>query len=377
MLSSKGTSKPNVALLEGTRKGVFVLTSSADRKKWKLSEVQCRGGDVYHFVQDTRNGGAVYAAVNYTIWGAEIHVSHDLGETWTTAETPPKFTDRDGKTLNKIWHIKPGRASEPNVLYAGADPASLFRSDDGGMNWEEMRSVADHPTSGHWFPGMDELCLHSLALDERNPARRWVGISAAGVYGTSDGGESWKPLNKGVRADFITDGDDLEFGQCPHKLLAHPAKDGLLYQQNHCRTYRSDNGGKTWIDITEGLPSRFGLALGLHPHDPNTLYVLPEDNAITDGEVGGEFRIVSGNKFRVFRSRNGGGDWEALTNGLPQKNAYLHSMREGMATDNLDPCGVYVGTTNGQIFYSRDEGDNWELLIDNLPPINSVEVAQF
>ena len=377
MLSPKGTSRPDVALLVGTRKGAFVLTSSADRKKWKLSEVQCRGGDVYHFVQDSRNGGAVYAAVNYTIWDAEIHVSNDLGETWTTAETPPKFTDRDGMTLNKIWHIKPGRASEPNVLYAGADPASLFRSDDGGMNWVEIRSIADHPTSEHWFPGMGGLCLHSMALDERNPARMWVGISAAGVYGTSDGGESWKPLNKGVRPDFIPDGDDLEFGQCPHKLLAHPAKDGLLYQQNHCGTYRSDNGGKTWIDITEGLPSRFGLALGLHPHDPNTMCVLPEDNAITDGEVGGEFRIVSGNKFRVFRSRNGGGDWEALTNGLPQKNAYLHSMREGMATDNLDPCGVYVGTTNGQIIYSRDEGDNWELLIDNLPPINSVEVAQF
>ena len=245
------------------------------------------------------------------------------------------------------------------------------------MNWQEIRSVADHPTSRHWFPGMGGLCLHSMALDELNPARMWVGISAAGVYGTSDGGESWKPLNKGVRADFIPDEVDLEFGQCPHKLLGHLQKDGLLYQQNHCGTYRSDDGGKVWIDITDGLPSRFGLALGLHPHDPNTLYVLPEDNAIADDEVGGEFRIVSGNKFRVFRSRNGGGDGEALTNGLPQKNPYLHSMREGMATDNLDPCGVYVGTTNGQIFYSRDEGDNWELLIDNLPPINSVEVAQF
>ena len=377
MTQTNGLGRFEIALLVGTRKGGFVLSSGAERKHWELSEVHCRGGDVYHFVQDARNGVAVYAAVNYMIWGAEIHISHDLGETWTTAETPPKFTDRDGKTLNKIWHVEPGRASEPDVLYAGADPASLFMSDDGGMNWQEIRSVADHPTSKHWFPGMGGLCLHSMALDELNPARMWVGISAAGVYGTSDGGESWKPLNKGVRADFIPDEVDLEFGQCPHKLLGHPQKDGLLCQQNHCGTYRSDDGGKVWIDITDGLPSRFGLALGLHPHDPNTLYVLPEDNAIADDEVGGEFRIVSGNKFRVFRSRNGGGDREALTNGLPQKNAYLHSMREGMATDNLDPCGVYVGTTNGQIFYSRDEGDNWELLIDNLPPINSVEVAQF
>ena len=377
MTQTNGLGRFEIALLVGTRKGGFVLSSNADRKKWALSEVHSRGGDVYHIVYDGRNGGAVYSAVNYMIWGAEIHISHDLGETWTTAETPPKFTDRDGKTLNKIWHVEPGRASEPDVLYAGADPASLFMSDDGGMNWQEIRSVADHPTSKHWFPGMGGLCLHSMALDELNPARMWVGISAAGVYGTSDGGESWKPLNKGVRADFIPDEVDLEFGQCPHKLLGHPQKDGLLYQQNHCGTYRSDDGGKVWIDITDGLPSRFGLALGLHPHDPNTLYVLPEDNAIADDEVGGEFRIVSGNKFRVFRSSNGGSDWDTLTNGLPQRNAYLHSMREGMATDNLDPCGVYVGTTNGQIFYSRDEGDNWELLIDNLPPINSVEVAQF
>ena len=376
MSYSNGASNSKVALLVGTRKGAFTLSSDARRKKWKLSEVRCRGGDVYHFVQDARNGGTVYAAVNYMHWGAEIHISHDLGETWTTAETPPKFIDRDGKTINRIWHIKPGSPREPETLYAGADPASLFKSDDGGMNWQEIRSIADHPTSEHWFPGMGGLCLHSIALDERNPARMWVGISAAGVYGTGDGGETWKPMNKNVRADFMPDGEDLEFGQCPHKLLAHPAKDGLLYQQNHCGTYRSDDGGATWVDITEGLPSRFGLALGLHPHDPQTVYALPEDNAIADGEVGGEFRIVSGNKFRVFRSRNGGSDWEALTKGLPQKNAYLHSMREGMATDALEPCGVYVGTTNGQIFYSRDEGESWELLIDNLSPINSVEVAQ-
>ena len=228
-----GSPKPNIALLVGTRKGAFVVSSDAARKHWSLSEVHCRGGDVYHFVQDARNGGAVYAAVNYTIWGAELHVSHNMGGSWTSAKTPPKFADREGKTLNRIWHIKPGGESEPGVLYAGADPASLFRSDDRGMNWQEIRSIADHPTSEHWFPGMGGLCLHSIALDERSPARMWVGISAAGVYGTDDGGESWKPLNKGVRADFIPDERDLEFGQCPHKLLSHPARDGLLYQQNH------------------------------------------------------------------------------------------------------------------------------------------------
>ena len=171
MTQTNGLGRFEIALLVGTRKGGFVLSSGAERKHWELSEVHCRGGDVYHIAYDGRNGGTVYSAVNYTIWGAEIHISHDLGETWTTAETPPKFTDRDGKTLNKIWHVKPGRASEPDVLYAGADPASLFMSDDGGMNWQEIRSVADHPTSKHWFSGMGGLCLHSMALDELNPAR--------------------------------------------------------------------------------------------------------------------------------------------------------------------------------------------------------------
>ena len=180
MSYSNGASFPEVALLVGTRKGAFVLSGNAARKKWQLSEVHCRGGDVYHFVQDRRNGGSVYAAVNYMIWGAEIHISHDLGESWLTAKTPPKFADREGETLNRIWHIKPGRASEPGVLYASADPASLFRSDDGGVNWAEIRSIADHPTREHWFPGMGGLCMHSIALDDQNPARLWVGISAAG-----------------------------------------------------------------------------------------------------------------------------------------------------------------------------------------------------
>ena len=332
---------------------------------------------MYHIAYDGRNGSTVYSAVNYMIWGAEIHIS----TTWVRPGRPPRrrLSSRTGTERRSTRFGTSSRAgpANPMCFMQVRIPPRCSLSDDGGMNWQEIRSVADHPTSKHWFPGMGGLCLYSMALDELNPARMWVGISAAGVYGTSDGGESWKPLNKGVRADFIPDEVDLEFGQCPHKLPGHPQKDGLLYQQNHCGTYRSDDGGKVWIDITDGLPSRFGLALGLHPHDPNTLYVLPEDNAIADDEVGGEFRIVSGNKFRVFRSSNGGSDWDTLTNGLPQRNAYLHSMREGMATDNLDPCGVYVGTTNGQIFYSRDEGYNWELLIDNLPPINSVEVAQF
>lgn len=199
----------------------------------------------------------------------------------------------------------------------------------------------------------------------------WVGISAVGVFGTNDGGQTWHTQNKGVRADFLPD-PFPEFGQCPHKLLAHSSTPQVLYQQNHCGVFRSDNGGDEWEDISEGLPSRFGFVLGLHSHDPDTLYVLPEDNATIDN-AGGMVRYVADASFRVFRSQNGGKSWEPLTAGLPQHNAYLHVLREGMATDSLDPCGIYAGTTTGQIFHSRDNGDKWELLVEYLPPINSVE----
>jgi photosystem II stability/assembly factor-like uncharacterized protein len=198
----------------------------------------------------------------------------------------------------------------------------------------------------------------------------WVGISAAGTFATTDGGKTWSYANKGVRADFNPDRYP-EFGQCVHKMLAPPARRGALYQQNHCGVYRSDNGGKEWQDISQGLPSRFGFVLGLHSQDPDTLYVVPEDQAVGD-EGGGMLRYASEAKFRVYRSRNGGQDWQPLTRGLPQRHAYLHVMREGMATDSLDPCGIYVGTANGQVFYSRDDGDHWELLVEYLPQINSV-----
>jgi hypothetical protein len=211
-----------------------------------------------------------------------------------------------------------------------------------------------------------------MVLDPRDSQKMWAGISAVGVFGTEDGGKSWQPMNQGVRADFLPD-KFPEFGQCTHKLLSPNQRPDTLYQQNHCGVFRSDSAGKDWVDITQGLPSRFGFVLGLHSQDPDTLYVLPEDQVSQDGDIGGGQRYVTDAKFRVYRSRNGGEDWEALTNGLPQKDAYLHILREGMATDSLDPGGIYVGTTTGQIFYSRDDGDTWELLIDYLPPINSLE----
>ena len=370
----------DLLVLAGTRKGAFILTGDQSRRRWQLSGPYNPGTDIFHLVYDPRSGGRIYSASNSMWFGPQVEYSDDLGGTWEQSREQPRFADKpeyaehDGPTVANIWHVEPGRSSEPDTLYAGVQPAAIFKSTDGGSTWREVAGLGKHPTRSEWMPGFGGLCLHSIALDRENPECMWVGISAAGVFRTDDGGENWRPANRGVRADF-NPGDPLpEWGQCPHKLLPQPATPGLLYQQNHCGVYRTDNYGEEWTDITEGLPSRFGFVLGLHPRDPQTLFVLPEDEALGT-DVGGGIRYASGARFRIFRSRTGGDEWEALTNGLPQEHAYLHVLREGMATDTLDPVGVYVGTVNGQIFYSRDEGEHWELLAENLPPINSVEVA--
>lgn len=366
--------------LVGTRKGAFILTGDPYRQQWRISGPYSPGTDIFHLNYDSRAGGRIVAASNSMWFGPQIEFSDDLGKTWKqSAEQPrfrdkPEFAEHDGPTVRNVWHIEPGRDSEPETLYAGVQPAALFKSTDCGATWQEVEGLGNHPTRSEWMPGFGGLCLHSIALDPQQAGRMWVGISAAGVFRTDDGGVTWQPTNKGVRADFNPADPLPEWGQCPHKLLAHPTTPGLLYQQNHCGVFRTGDYGDQWTDITEGLPSRFGFVLGLHHTDPQTLFVLPEDDVLGT-DVGGGIRYVSGAKFRVFRSRTGGQDWEPLTNGLPQEHAYLHVLREGMATDTLDPMGVYIGTVNGQIFYSRDEGDHWELMIENLPPINSVEVA--
>ena len=363
----------NLLVLLGTKKGCFVISGDPSRKNWKLAGPYSAGAEVFHAVYDPRGPGTVFTAVNHMIWGPQVQISNDLGESWVSAAQSPRFTDESDRTVSQLWHIKPGRQDEPDVLYAGVNPAALFKSEDSGETWHEVTGLTGHPTRSKWQPGLGGLCLHSIVLDPRNLDRIWVGISAVGVFGASDGGRAWDTMNRGVRADFLPD-PFPEFGQCPHKVLAHPEKPNVLYQQNHCGVFRSDAGGDGWTDITGDLPSRFGFVLGLNSQDPDTIYVLPEDEALGES-VGGGMRYVTDGKFRVFRSRNRGEDWEPLTNGLPQENAYLHVLREGLATDSLDPCGIYIGTSTGQLFYSRDAGDSWQLMMDNLPPILSVEAA--
>ena len=366
------TPTPTVALLVGTRKGAFIVTSDERRVDWSVSDIHIPGGDVFQLAWDARDG-TLYAAANSVVFGPDIQKSRDLGATWEPCGSQPRFPPDANMSVSRVWHVLPGRESEPGVLYAGVEPAALFRSDDGGESWTDVPALTKHPTRDRWHPGAGGLILHSIVLDERRPERMWIAISAAGVFRTDDAGETWEPANRNVRADFSPDRFP-ELGQCTHKLLGGAGVSGLLYQQNHCGVYRTDDGADSWDDVSDGLPSRWGLPLALHPRDPDTLYVLPEDNAL-GYDVGGGRRYVTDGLFRVFRSRDGGDSWEPLRKGLPDRRVYLHSLREGMTADRCDPAGVYVGTTSGQVFYSRDEGDSWDLLIDSLPPVNSVDAA--
>ena len=378
-----------VLILVGTTKGGFIFESDEKRKKWEMSDILFKGWNVMHMQMDPRDQ-RLYAATSHFVYGPTIHHSDDLGNTWTQAKESPAlsrgsksgrpastmdeaFISEGGESIKekpekmiKVWNIKPGRASEPNVLYAGAQPASLFVSKDRGDTWTLNESLYDHPQRGEWGPGAGGLTLHTILLDPTNDQRMYIAVSAAGCYRTDDGGVTWKPYNKNVRADFMPD-KYPEFGQCVHKMTMHPSTPNVLYQQNHCGVYRSDNFGEDWVDIGEGkLPTPFGFAIGVHPTDPRTIYTVPEESQ--------EYHISVDGQFAVWRSRDAGNSWEKLTKGLPER-AHVDVLREAMGLDSFEDAGVYVGTNTGQLFYTRDSGDNWELLADFLPPIQSVEAA--
>lgn len=355
---------PEVILLIGTARGLFVIRSDPDRARWQISPPRLVGHEVYHAILDPRDPKVVWAATDHKVWGAHIHRSDDQGERWTVLESAPHYDDE--RALTAIWALTPGPAAEPGLIYAGIEPAGLFLSRDSGMSWESVAPLNDHPTNETWQPAGGGLALHSILIDPRDHQRIYCALSAGGVYRTDDGGRSWTPLNRNVRADFLPHRYPTA-GQCVHKLLLHPLRPDRLYQQNHCGTYRSDDRGEHWTEITAGLPSDFGYALALDPSDPDTVFVIPQESSHMRASVDG--------RLRVYRSRDAGATWEPLVRGLPQANAYVQVLREGLATDPLTPCGVYFGTTSGHLFASRDSGNSWEEVAGFLPKILSVTAA--
>ena len=347
-------------LLIGTRKGAFILESDDQRRDWAMRGPFCETWPIHHFVRGP--GGTLYAAGGNAWYGPSVWRSEDGGLTWSQSSMGLTYGDDEPK-ITSIWNLTP----TDGVVYAGVEPAGLFRSDDGGVTWHHVAGLREHPSRPEWQPGAGGLCLHSISVHPTESDRMWVGISAVGTFETTDGGRTWETRNRGVRADFIP-GPAPEFGQCVHNLRLDPSRPESLFQQNHCGVYRTDDGGRTWTEITAGLPSQFGFPLAVHPHDNSTVYVIPH-NGPEQGR-----HMIHGHA-AVWRSRNRGGSWQRLDDGLPTQNAYLTVLREAMAIDRQEPAGVYFGTSTGQVFASTDEGDHWRLIADFLPPIWSVEAT--
>ncbi|MGI8735340.1 MAG: WD40/YVTN/BNR-like repeat-containing protein [Pyrinomonadaceae bacterium] len=357
-------------LLVGTMKGAFVLKSDDGRKNWEVGGPYFPGRAIYAMNYDGREGrNRLWAAVNSSFWGSYLSTSNDFGKTWTEPETyGVKFPDDSETSLKQIWQIVPGNAGEPKTLYCGVEPAALFRSDDAGETWALVKGLHDHPHRPQWQPGGGGLCLHTILPDPANKERMHIAISTGGVYRTDDGGKSWQARNNGVRAQFLPpDQWYPEFGQCVHKIVSHPSNPQRLFLQNHWGLYRSDDGGDSWTDIANGVPSDFGFALEIDHHNPNTAYIIPLESD--------EFRCTPEAKLRVYKTSNAGESWEPLTTGLPQENAFETVLRDGMSGDTQQPMGIYFGTRNGKLFGSTDAGKSWATIEEGLPQVVCVKSA--
>ena len=371
MASSATPSVPppgTTLVLVGTTKGAFVLSSDAGRSDWRIDGPHFPGESVYAAAYDDRGGRhRLLMAPWSNHWGATVRISDDFGASWSGPERQVvRFPEGSGLSLAQIWQIAPGFADEPDVVWCGVEPAALFRSGDAGESWSPVEGLLAHPHRSRWSPGAGGLCLHTIVRDPVNRDRMGIAISAAGFYRTDDGGATWHARNVGVRAQFLPD-KYPEFGQCVHKVVSHGARPERLYLQNHWGLYRSDDWGDSWEDIAHGVPSDFGFAMQVHPHEPDTVYIVP----ITSDA----FRVVPDARLRVYRTRDGGASWHPLTDGLPQEQAFECVLRDAMAVDTHRSAGVYVGTRGGRLFASGDAGDSWREIADALPPICCVKSA--
>jgi photosystem II stability/assembly factor-like uncharacterized protein len=388
-----------VRVLVGTRKGAFILTSDGTRRQWDVSGPHFAGWEMYHLKGSPVEPNRIYASQTSSWFGQIIQRSDDGGKTWHQPGTPPgeptttpdgmpkgesnKFvydtSPKTGKPLTthqhydgtqrpwefkRVWHLEPS-LTDPDTVYAGIEDAALFRSSDGGQTWQELAGLRD--VKGNlWQPGAGGMCLHTIMQDPSNPRRIYVAISAAGTFRTDDGGMTWRAINRGLKSKYELPDPDAEVGHCVHRIAMHPTRPNVLFMQKHWDVMRSDDAGESWHEISGNLPTDFGFPIDVHAHEPETVYVVPIKN---DSE-----HFPPDGKLRVYRSRTGGNEWEALTNGLPQRDCYVNVLRDAMAVDSLDPCGIYFGTSGGQVYASANAGDSWTPIVRDLPSVLSVEV---
>ncbi len=364
-----------VRILVGTRKGAFVLTADGTRGDWSVAGPLFSGWEIYHLKGSPADPDRLFASQSTGWFGQIIQRSDDGGLTWAPVGNefpydgiPGTHQWYDGTPhpweFARVWHLEPS-LTDPDVVFAGVEDAALFRSDDGGQTWQELSGLRQHDTGAQWQPGAGGMCLHTILLNPDDPARMVVAISAAGAFRTSDGGRTWQPSNRGLHSEGIPD-PDAEVGHCVHHLAMHPSRPDVLYMQKHWDVMRSDDAGTSWQEVSGNLPSDFGFPIEVHPHEPDTVYVVP---ITSDSE-----HFPPEGKLRVYRSRTGGGEWQELTEGLPQAHCYVNVLRDAMAVDSLDPAGIYFGTTGGQVYASADSGDSWTPILRDLPAVLSVEV---
>ena len=364
-----------VRVLVGTRKGAFILTSDEKREDWEVSEPHFPGWEMYHINGSPVNPNRLYASQSSGWFGQLIQRSDDGGKTWEPVGNEFKYDGVPGTHMfydgtqhpwefKRVWHLEPD-LTDADTVYAGIEDAGLFKSVDAGMTWQELPGLRE--AKGHlWQPGAGGMCLHTIVLDKSNPNRIFVAISAAGAFRTDDGGVTWIPINKGLKSQFELPDKEAEVGHCVHSIAMHPSNPNTLFMQKHWDIMRSDNAGDEWHEVSGNLPTDFGFPIRVHAHEPETIYVVP----ITSDSQ----HFVMDAKLRVYRSRTGGNEWEALTNGLPQENCYVNILRDALAVDSLSSCGVYFGTTGGQVYVSADSGDNWKPIVRDLPAVLSIEV---
>jgi photosystem II stability/assembly factor-like uncharacterized protein len=385
-----------VRVLAGTKKGAFVLTADGKRDKWDVSGPYFAGWEIYHMKGSSVDPNRIYASQTSGWFGQIIQRSDDGGKTWDVpggeklpkpgefpSGAPNKFVydvnPPSGKPLTthqwydgtqhpwefkRVWHLEPSLTNRDTV-YAGVEDAALFRSTDGAKSWHEVAGLRGHGTGPKWQPGAGGLCLHTIILDKSDPNKIYIAISAAGAFRTDDGGKNWKPINQGLVSNYIPD-PKAEIGHCVHHVAMHPKKPGVLFMQKHWDVMRSDNSGDLWKEVSGNLPTDFGFVIDVHAHEPETIYVVPIKS---DGE-----HFPLDGKLRVYRSKTGGNEWEELSKGLPPNNCYVNVLRDAMAVDSLDSCGIYFGTTGGQVYCSADAGNNWAPIVRDLPAVLSVEV---